>query len=101
MEDNQPGSAATGSGRLGTEDTALVVVVKPSSFVAAGDRMPVHLNSSDSTACPGDQPDNHSKFKCSCGGARTSGKRQLQRETMLKNLSSLPGLMSEISGSDE
>ena len=40
-EEHQPGSAAT-------------EVVESSSFVAAGDRLPVHLNTCDSTACPGD-----------------------------------------------
>ena len=41
MEDDQPGCAAT-------------EVVEPSTFVAAGDRLLVHLNSSYNTACRGD-----------------------------------------------
>ena len=52
MEYNQPGSAATGSGGLGSDDTE-VEGVEPSSFVAAGVRLLVHLNCSHSTACPG------------------------------------------------
>ena len=50
---NQPGSAATGSEGLGTDDTTLIEGVEPRSFAAAGDRLPVHLDSSAS-ACPED-----------------------------------------------
>ena len=38
----------------GTDDTVFVERVEPISFVAAGDRLPVHLNSSYCTASPGD-----------------------------------------------
>ena len=54
MEENQPGSATTGRGGVGTDDTTLIKVVEPSSCVLAGDRLPVHLNSPYSTAGPGD-----------------------------------------------
>ena len=39
---------------LGTDDTTLFEVVEPSSFVPAGDRLLVHLNSSYASGCPGD-----------------------------------------------
>ena len=48
----QPEFAATG--RLGTDDATLAEGVQQSSFVAVGDRLPVHLNSSFSTAYLGD-----------------------------------------------
>ena len=54
MEQNQHGSAATGSGGIGTQDTTLIERVEPSSVVAAGDRLPDHLDSSCSSACLGD-----------------------------------------------
>ena len=54
MEENQPGSAATVSGGLGTDDTTLIVRVEPTSFVARGHRLLAHLSSSTITACPGD-----------------------------------------------
>ena len=44
MEENQPGSAATGGGGLGTDDTTLLEAVC----------LPVHFNSSFHTACHGD-----------------------------------------------
>ena len=71
-KDNQPASATPGSGGLDTDDTAVIEVVEPNSFVAVGDRLLVHLDSSCSTACPG-HLDNHKQFKCSGGRARTSG----------------------------
>ena len=37
---------------VGTEHTTLIERVEPSSFVAESHRLPVHLNSSCSTACP-------------------------------------------------
>ena len=46
METTQPGCAAAGSEGMGTDDTTLTERVEPSSFVAAGDRLLVHLNSS-------------------------------------------------------
>ena len=42
---------------LGTDVTTPTGGVEPSSFAAAGDRLPVHLNSSFSTACPGNPQD--------------------------------------------
>ena len=39
---------------MGTDDTTLIGKVEPSSFVAVGDRLLVHLNSSYGTACLGD-----------------------------------------------
>ena len=59
MERNQHGSDATGSGGIGTQDTTLIERVEPSSVVAAGDRLPDYLNSSYSSACPGDTQDSH------------------------------------------
>ena len=38
MEETQPEPATEGSGRMGTDDTTLIVRVAPSSFGAAGDR---------------------------------------------------------------
>ena len=52
MEDHQPACAATSGGRVGTSDT-LTERVEPRSFVAAGDRVLVHLSNATSTACPG------------------------------------------------
>ena len=46
MEENRLGSAATGSGGKGTDDTTLIERGEQSSFVAEGDRLPVHLSSS-------------------------------------------------------
>ena len=87
MEEDQPGSAAT-------HDTASTENVDASSFLAAGDRLPVHLNSSCSTAFPGKSQNNHKQFQCSCGGARTSGeKHHLPVKRKLKHLSSKPGLV--------
>ena len=51
MVDNQPGSAASSCGGVGTDDTTLIEVVEPSSFEALGDRLPFHLTSSCSAAC--------------------------------------------------
>ena len=36
---------------MGTDDTTLIGKVEPSSFVAVGDRLLVHFNSSYGTAC--------------------------------------------------
>ena len=85
MEGYQPVSSAAGGGVLGTDDNILIEVVEPSSFVAAGDRLLVHLNSCYSTACPGD----------------TRTETQRPRKGKLKNLRSKPGLISEISRSRE
>ena len=55
MEGNQPGATATGGGMGNNiDDTPLIERVKPSSFVAAGDRLLVHPSSPKITACPGD-----------------------------------------------
>ena len=65
MSENQLGSVATGSGGIGTHDTTLIERVELSSFVAGGDRLLVHLNSSYSsysTACLGDSPENQKHF---------------------------------------
>ena len=43
MEENQLGFAGTVSGGLGTVDTTLIERVEPSSFVAAGGSLRVHL----------------------------------------------------------
>ena len=54
MEEHPREPVATGNGGRGTDDTKMIQRVEPSSFITAGDRLLVHLNSSDSTACPGD-----------------------------------------------
>ena len=41
MEETQPWSAATGGGRVGTDETTLIERVEPSSSGATGDRLPV------------------------------------------------------------
>ena len=53
MEENQPGSAATCSGGMGTDETTLTERLEPNSFGAGGDRLLVHLSSSKVTARPG------------------------------------------------
>ena len=62
VEENQPGSPATGVGGMGPDDTISIERVEPSSFVAASDRLLVHLNSSHSIAGPGDTPNSRKKF---------------------------------------
>ena len=54
MGENQPESVATGSGRMGTDETTLSERVELSSFGAVGDRLSVQLSSSRFAACPGD-----------------------------------------------
>ena len=54
IEEHQPGSATTGRGGMGTDDTTLIERVEPNSYVAASGRLLVHINSSYCTACPGD-----------------------------------------------
>ena len=54
MEDYQPGSAATGGGGLGTDDTHHPNGSGGAQFVCCSDCVPVHPNSSYTTACPGD-----------------------------------------------
>ena len=54
MEENQLASAATGCGEMCIDDTTFIGTVEPSSFVAAGDRLLVHLLSPCCTACSGD-----------------------------------------------
>ena len=86
MAENQAESAATGSRGLCTDDTSLIGRVEPSSFGAAGDRLPVELSSSTGTALPGDI---HTQFSCSGGGARTSGERDTtSQKRKLQNLKS-------------
>ena len=97
MEENQPESSAAGCGRAGTDDTTLIEWVKPRSFGAAGDRLPVHLSSSKNHCMYWRYPDIRTKFKRTCGGARTSGETQLPME----KLSSKLVLISETSGSGE
>ena len=41
-----PESTATGGGGVGTDETTLTERVEPTSFAAAGDRLPVRLSSS-------------------------------------------------------
>ena len=62
MEEHLPRAAATSSGRLGTDYTTFMEVVEPSSFVAAGDRLSVYLNSSYRTAPPGETWTSTQKF---------------------------------------
>ena len=47
MEEPPPESAATGSGRAGTDETTLIQREEPISFVAAVDHFPVHLRISN------------------------------------------------------
>ena len=54
VEDNDPGSAATGCGGLGIDDTTTTEVVELGQFVA-----PVHLYGYCSTASP--DPESHKK----------------------------------------
>ena len=54
MEDYQPGSAATGGGGLGTDDAHHPNGSGGAQFVCCSDCVPVHPNSSYTTACPGD-----------------------------------------------
>ena len=51
MDETQPGSVIASGGGVGTDDTTLAERVDPSSFVAAGGRMLVHLNNSFSMVC--------------------------------------------------
>ena len=64
MEEHQPAFTATGSGGMGIDDTTLTV----------------HHSIS------GRYQDNHTKFSCSCGGARTSGETQLFRKSKAEKL---------------
>ena len=76
---------------MGTDDTTLIGKVEPSSFVAVGDRLLVHLNSSYGTACPGD--------------TRTATKKSIvaveRGTTFQQSMMSKPALMSEFSGFGE
>ena len=54
MEENEPGSAATGCVGMGTDETTLKEREEPSPFFAAGDRLPVRPSSSKITACLSD-----------------------------------------------
>ena len=65
MEENQPESAATGGGGLG--------IGEPSSFAAAGDRLPFHPNSFFQYYPSQRSPGNPQNFQCSCGGTRSIG----------------------------
>ena len=69
MEAEQPGSAAISSGRMGTDDTTLIERVEPSSCVAAGDRLPVHLQFNN-YCVSWRYADSRTKFQCSCSGLR-------------------------------
>ena len=74
MEETQPGSAATGGGRVGTDDTSLIERVESSSFVSAEDRLLVHQqfkNYCMSWRCPW----NPTQFSCSSGEASTGEER--------------------------
>ena len=51
IEENQSRSAATSGGGVGPDDTTLNEVAEPSLFVAAGDRLLPHLDSTFSAAC--------------------------------------------------
>ena len=67
------GSAASGCGGMGTDDTP-IEGMRPSSFGAAGDRLLVHLSSLKKYCMSWRYPGIHTKFCCS-GGARTSEER--------------------------
>ena len=91
MEDNQLGSAATGSRGLCTDDTTSTEVVDPSSFVAVGDRMLVQLGSSFSTALPGDHQATSESSDLLVEEPPTIGEKILrQRKRTQRNWSSKP-----------
>ena len=54
VEEHWSGSAATDTGGMGTHDSTSIGRVEPRSFVALGDRLLVHVDSSFSTVCLGD-----------------------------------------------
>ena len=93
IEENLPGSAATGSGGVGIDDSTSIEGAEATTFAAAGDRLPVHLHRSCSSGYLG-QP----QTVLMHGERHTHSSHP---ETKLKNLNSEPGLMSEISESGE
>ena len=62
VAENQRDSAVAVGGGTGTDATAFIEGVQPSSSVAAGDRLILHLNSSYSAACVGDTQENHKEY---------------------------------------
>ena len=87
---------------MGIDDTTLIEVVEPSSFVAAGDRFPVHLNSSYSTASIGDILVTKKKVLMFLWRSQNEWREAQQpRKRKLNIFCSKPGLISEISGSGE
>ena len=75
LEEHQPGSAATGGGGMGTDDTTQTEHLEASSSVAAGDRFPAHLNSFCRTASPGDTCTNTKSCNVLLEEFRTNGER--------------------------
>ena len=99
MEENHPGCAATGSGGLSLDDITLIERVEPSSLVAAGERFLVHLSSSKNIACLGDALTSTQISDVSRKEPEQVERRLPRTERKLRNLSSKPGLISEIPGS--
>ena len=89
MEEDQPGSAANGSGGLGTDDTTLIERVEPSTFGAAGHRLPVHLSSSEITACPADTGTSTQRSNVPVEEQNKWWETRLPRKRKLNNLSSI------------
>ena len=88
MEEHQPESVA--DGRVGTDDTTLIERVKPSSFVAAGDLLPVHLNS-QTNSMSWRYPDSRTKVLMFLWRSHNKWREtQLPGQRNLKNLSSEP-----------
>ena len=94
IEEDQPESLATGSGGLGTDDTSLIERAVPSSSVAAGAHLLVHLTSSYSTACPGD-------IRAATKSSKVLVEEPEKWRDTQPTLSSKPGLISEIPGSGD
>ena len=86
---------------LGTDDTTWTEVVEPSSFVAAGGRLLVHLINSYSTACPGDTQAPQKVQVFLWKSQNDWREMQLPRKRKPKDQSLKPDLISEFSRSGE
>ena len=94
---NQPKSAATGSGRVGTDDTTLIERVEPSSSGAVGDRLPV-LSTVQRLLHVLEIPGHpHKVLMFRCRSPNKWRDAQLLRKREPKNVSSKPGLISDTS----
>ena len=86
---------------MGTDDTTLIERMEPSSFVAAGDRLLVLLNSSRSTACPGDTRTTPKGSNVLVEEPEQVESGTTSQKGKPENLSWKPGSISEVSGSGE